>query len=427
MNTRPAIDTEPPPPVLSVAYNQDFSCFSAALLTGFRVYTSPDCHREKSRELGGGLGCAEMLGRTSYLALVGGGSNPKFAQNKIIIWDESKQRAIITLELRTPVQRIRLTKSHIVAALLNSIHLYKFSAPPEKVKEFETTNNPFGLCCLGNDIVIFPGRTPGQVQVLELATHNVSIIPAHTSALRALSLSSDGTVIATASEQGTLIRLWSVGSGAKIAEFRRGVDAATIFSLALSPSNTFLAATSDKGTLHIFDLPNAATHEPPPERSAPQSHSSRGYNEWAGALEVPNGAAMTPASPEPVSKWGILAKLPLMPRVFSDTYSTATARFEMGEEPELWAANARRDKTSGSGIGIGNSVAPGSGSCLNWNTPIQGVAGGRPPKGVIGWLNDVELLVIGAGRDSRWEKFTVGVAEDGRRCVRREGWKPILE
>ncbi|GME43287.1 hypothetical protein GTA08_BOTSDO12215 [Neofusicoccum parvum] len=415
MNTRAAIDDSPPPRALSVAYNDGVSCFSVALETGFRVYDAPTCEQLKVRDMGQGLGCVEMVGKTNYLAVVGGGRSPKYAQNKIILWDEANQKAVLSLELRTPVQRIRISREHIVAVLLNSIHLYKFSSPPEKLKEFETTNNPFGLCALNRDIVVFPGRTAGQVQICEIGTRNVSIIPAHTSALRALSLSPDGSIIATASEQGTLIRLWSVGSCAKLGEYRRGIDPATIFSIALSPSNAFLAVTSDKGTLHIFDLPK------PPSRPGSANGGRAGSisSDFSGTLEAGNGA------PEPAHapRWGFLSKIPMLPRVFNDVYSTATAHFEVGDEPELWAANARRGTNTAA---VGNTSAA-TGRGLNWNTPIQGVAGGRPPKGLIAWLNDSELLLIGAGQDARWERFRVGLAEDGRRVVVREGWKKILE
>lgn len=297
--------------------------------------------------------------------------------------------------------------------LLNSIHLYKFSAPPEKLREFETTNNPFGLCCLNQDIVVFPGRTPGHIQVSELATGNVSIIPAHSSALRALSISQDGSIIASASEQGTLIRLWSVGSCAKLGEYRRGIDPATIFSIAMSPSNAFLSVTSDKGTLHIFDLHNASSS------SDRDGRSGSIHSDFSGAFESGNGAA----EPAHAPRWGFLSKIPMLPRVFSDVYSNATAHFEIGEEPDLWSTNARRANNTAV---VGNTSAA-TGRSLNWNTPIQGVAGGRPPKGLIGWLNDSELLIIGAGQDARWERFRVGISDDGRRVVVPDGWRKILE
>lgn len=118
----------------------------------------------------------------------------------MIIWDDAKQRVVITLEFRTSVLRVRLSKSRIVVALHNSIHVFAFSTPPRKLSVFETVDNPFGLACLGNSLLAFPGRSPGQVQLVELETGNVSIIPAHSTPLRAIDLSPDGEVLATASE-----------------------------------------------------------------------------------------------------------------------------------------------------------------------------------------------------------------------------------
>jgi WD40 repeat protein len=141
-----------------------------------------------------------MLGQSNYLALVGGGRNPKFPQNKIVIWDDAKQKAVFSLEFRTSVLRVRLSRSRIVVALHNGVHVFAFSVPPKKLSVFETADNPLGLLCLGKKVVAFPGRSAGQIQLVELETGNVSIIPAHSSQLRAMALSPDGSLIATASE-----------------------------------------------------------------------------------------------------------------------------------------------------------------------------------------------------------------------------------
>ncbi|KAJ8113644.1 hypothetical protein OPT61_g4276 [Boeremia exigua] len=272
MNTRPVLDSDKGPFALSASFNADNSCFSVALESGFR-------------EVGGGIGCAEMLGTTRYIALVGGGKQPKFPQNKVCpddphswqlishtdsisevqIWNDATQQISTSLEFKTPVQRVRLSQTHLIVVLLNKVGIYRMKMPPEKVADYETVNNPFGLCELGSTIVAFPGRAVGQVKLFNLSTHNVSIIPAHESPLRALSLSQDCSALATASEAGTLLRLWSFPACTKLMELRRGVDPAIILSLAFSPSGTTLAVTSDKSTLHIFDLPSA--HAAPP--SAP--------------------------------------------------------------------------------------------------------------------------------------------------------------
>lgn len=336
-----------------------------------------------------------MLGQSNYLAIVGGGKNPKFPQNKLIIWDDVKQKAAITLEFRTSVLGVRLSKSKIVAVLLNSVHVFAFPTPNNPLKKlsvFETFDNSSGMACLDNKLLAFPGRTPGQVQMVELETGNISIIPAHGTPLRAMALSPDGKLLATASEsvrshtlgsntgrslistQGTLVRVFATGNCTKMAELRRGVDHAIIFSIAFSPSNTMLAVTSDKSTLHVFDIPQ-------------QSVSRRSQS-----------PTPTPEEMAPSQKWGILGKIPLLPRVFSDVYSFASAHFETGE-----------------------GTMPGSAYA-----PLSGLSFGRPQKGLLGWSDDQTLLVVGSGREGRWEKFVLQEGTDGRRYCVRDGWKRYL-
>jgi WD40 repeat protein len=82
---------------------------------------------------------------------------------------------------------------------------------------------------------------------------------AHESQLRGLALTADGTKVATASEKGTVIRVWDVATASCLQEFRRGVERATITCLAWSRDHSFLCCTSDKGTAHIFHLDQSTT------------------------------------------------------------------------------------------------------------------------------------------------------------------------
>lgn len=107
---------------------------------------------------------------------------------------------MLNLEFASAVQRVRLTRTHIVVSLLGRVILYDFVAPPQKLAEFETAWNPFGLCCLGTKTLALPGRSHGQVRLVELGNRNVSIIPAHSSSLRAMTISLEGNILATASE-----------------------------------------------------------------------------------------------------------------------------------------------------------------------------------------------------------------------------------
>ena len=260
--------------------------------------------------------------------------------------------------------------------LQNSVRVFSFSKPPSLLHVYETADNLLGLCSLSNRHLAFPGRTVGQIQLVEVATGNVSIIPAHSSALQAIQLSPDGNLLASASETGTLIRVYSTTNCAKVAELRRGIDPATVFSLAFSPSGSMLACTSDKSTLHCFDVP--------------------GTGRPASTQGMPHRNAPNDADP---GKWGILGKIPLMPRVFSDVYSFASAPFEAGDETVI------------GGIPFSEGTVLGT---------------MRPAKGIIGWISEDCLVVVGAGTDARWEKFVLIETDNGKRVCVREGWKRYL-
>lgn len=376
MNVRPPIDSSTPTAVLSVSFNSDTTCFSVGLESGLCIFHTKSCLLKASRDFNAGVGLVQMMGTSNYLALVGGGKSPKFAMNKAIIWDDMKGKIALEITALTAVRGVQLGRERIAVILQNSVRLYSFAKPPELLHVYETADNYQGLCCLSEKQLAFPGRTTGQIQIVELSTGNVSIIPAHSSPLRAMQFSLDGSLLASASETGTLIRVYSTSNCARLAELRRGIDPATIFSLAFSPSGTMLACTSDKSTLHIFDVPHS--HKTSPIRS-----------------QQLNGAR----TDTDVGKWGILSKIPLMPRVFSDVYSFTSASFEAGDEGQI------------GGIPFSEGTVLGT---------------TKPPKGVIGWVNEEAVVVIGAGQDARWEKFVIVKGEDGRRHCVRESWKRYL-
>ncbi|KAL8884280.1 MAG: hypothetical protein Q9215_007633 [Flavoplaca cf. flavocitrina] len=293
MNTRPAIDESTGPIALNYSTPTHASSRSLAVCPPY-LTSAPKADR-LAIDFNAGIGATEMLGKANYIALVGGGKNPKFPINKLIIWDDAKQFAAVTLEFPTQVLQSRLSRSQILIALHNTISLYAFSSPPRKVSSFETADNPSGLCSLGSKIIAFPGRTPGQVQMVEIGSGNVSIIPAHGTPLKAMTLSPNGEILATASETGTLIRLFSTTNCARIAELRRGVDPAAIFSLAISPSNTLLAPLSMSSTCLT------RLHPPPPPliKSPPRPRSQTAAPQ---APTPPSPSPKTPPLPHLINK-----------------------------------------------------------------------------------------------------------------------------
>ncbi|CAR29115.1 ZYRO0G00946p [Zygosaccharomyces rouxii] len=95
----------------------------------------------------------------------------------------------------------------------------------------------------------------GDVILFNLKTlQPTMVIEAHKGEIASLALSLDGSLLATASEKGTIIRVFNVETGIKINQFRRGTYPTKIHSMCFSEDNQFLAATCSSKTIHIFKV-----------------------------------------------------------------------------------------------------------------------------------------------------------------------------
>lgn len=244
--------------LLSVSFNQDSSCFACATNSGFRIFCCDPLKETIRREFnGGGIGLVEMLFRCNFLALVGGGENPRYPPNKVMIWDDNQSRCIGELTFRSEVRAVRLRRDRIVVVLEHKVYVYNFE-DLKLLHTVETLANTKGLCVISqatnNAVMACPGIHKGQVRVDLFDSKRTRFITAHDSALACLALTLDGKRLATASVKGTLLRIWNTADGTKLQEVRRGADRAEIYSIAFSSAAHFLALCSDKGTVHVFAL-----------------------------------------------------------------------------------------------------------------------------------------------------------------------------
>ena len=252
-----------PEELLSLSFNQDSGCFACGTDGGFRIYNcDPFKETFRRRFDSGGIGQVEMLFRCNILALVGGGRSPRYSPNKVMIWDDHQSRCIGELSFRVEVRAVRLRRDRVVVVLEHKIYVYNF-ADLKILHQTDTVANPLGLCALSptqdSTVMACPGLNKGQVRVELYDLGVTKFISAHDGELAQLQLTLDGALLATASEKGTLIRVYDTATATLMHEFRRGADRATVYSIAFAPGKDFLAVSSDKGTVHVYVVPERAS------------------------------------------------------------------------------------------------------------------------------------------------------------------------
>ncbi|XP_031552176.1 WD repeat domain phosphoinositide-interacting protein 4-like isoform X2 [Actinia tenebrosa] len=253
--------------VTHIALNQDHGCFVSTIDGGFRVYNT-DPLAEKTRIIDitelYQISQVHMLYRTNLLAIVGTGPGARFSNDKVCIWDDTCKKMVLEFTYGSPVMTVRLRRDQLIVVLKNKIHVYTFPNDPQKVLYFDTRDNPKGLCEVSpsteRPLLVFPAHKCGSVQLVYLSNRQPDsssapfTINAHKGELACLAVNQQGTQLATASQKGTLIRVFDAQSRNQLIELRRGADPATLYCINFSHDSSFLCVSSDKGTVHIFAL-----------------------------------------------------------------------------------------------------------------------------------------------------------------------------
>jgi autophagy-related protein 18 len=270
--------------MLFANFNQDFSCISVGTRKGYsitncdpfgRVYTMND----------GARGIVEMLFCTSLIALVGAADQPQSSPRKLQIVNTKRQSMICELLFPSSILAVKLNRKTLVIVLESEIYIYDISNM-RLLHVIETTPNPEAICALSpsadSSYLAYPSPVPSPTtplasgssvnpspasssssstsqsgDVLLFSTRSLTVanvIQAHKAPISFLSINSTGSLLATSSDKGTVIRVWSIPGAEKLYQFRRGTREAKIYSMNFNTVSTLLAVSSAHDTVHIFKL-----------------------------------------------------------------------------------------------------------------------------------------------------------------------------
>ncbi|KAI9803392.1 MAG: autophagy protein [Piccolia ochrophora] len=303
-----------------VTFNQDHSCLAVGTSRGFRIYyTDPFSKCFESNE--GNIAILEMLFSTSLVAFV-------LSPRRLQIKNTKRETTICELTFPSSVLAVRLNRKRLAVILEEQIYLYDISNM-KLLYTIETSPNPNAICSLApsseNCYLAYPlpkkaapspftppshappsspyiAPTTGEVLLFDaMKLEAVNVVEAHRSPLSCISLNSEGTLLATASDKGTIIRVFSIPRAEKLYQFRRGSIPSSIFSMSFNLSSTMLCVSSATDTVHIFRLnsPGNGEHEIQQSRkfAGDRSHSESPSSETRFDPETSGTAETDPSTP----------------------------------------------------------------------------------------------------------------------------------
>ncbi|XP_032593309.1 WD repeat domain phosphoinositide-interacting protein 2 isoform X2 [Drosophila grimshawi] len=264
-----------------VNFNQNITSLAVATSGSYSLYslgsvdsTLDKIYTTKSDD----LFLIERLFESSLVAIVS-----QRAPRKLKVCHFKKQSEICNYSYSNTILAVKLNRERLIVCLEESLYIHNIQDMKVVHTIRDTPCNPLGLCALSSSsdhcYLAYPGSvTSGEVQIFDaINLHAKTMIPAHDTPLAAIAFSPSGTEIATASERGTVIRVFSAQDGSRLFELRRGLKrCVSIVSLSFSSCADYLVSSSNTETVHIFRL----------DRSTADSndHGKQSSDDWMGFL-----------------------------------------------------------------------------------------------------------------------------------------------
>lgn len=340
-----------------------------------------------------------MLYSTPLVALV-------FSPRALRVLNTKRKTAICELSFPLKILAVKMNRKRLAVVLTNQIFLYDMSNM-KHLHTIDTSPNPHGLCALSpsseNDFLVYPLPQKEAPQTYSQPAHRppssnalppqtgealvfdterleaVNVIKAHQSSLGCISVNSDGTMLATASEKGTVIRVFALPSGERLFHFRRGSLPAQILCMSFNTTSTLLCVSSSSETVHIFKLvnqsplrdsaPASPTFPKSPSKTRRMSSNSRDSSSSPGDDETQdqeseyfddNDKPTTPTRPESenrsfmsmIRRTSQNVGLSIVQRAGGYLPSSVTEVFEPARD-FAWVKVPRQNKSSASGQNYG--------------------------------------------------------------------------
>lgn len=185
------------------------------------------------------------------------GGTSEFSEQacEIVLWNDKKEEEIGRLTYKTPILNICVRKDYLAILLENKIYVHNWETL-EVFDNFAIAPNPKGVFamneCTDIAILVVPSEKLGAVEIHNYDTSKKISAKLHKNSLDILKISDDGSLLASASEMGNVIRVTYTSTCKLKKEFRTGADMSIVIDMAFSQDLSILAVSKTTGEIQIF-------------------------------------------------------------------------------------------------------------------------------------------------------------------------------
>ncbi len=243
---------------ISINSTKKYVCIGTE--NGFNVFSLTPFKKVISRDIEGGVSIIRMLNESNIFLFVGLSDSSVFTPNKFIVWDDNKKTILGEILYTNKITNIEVTDKYVFVQTDKKLYIYQFDNL-QLLREILCGSANFKMLVTDSTYVVYPTLKKGEISILNVDKDEAVLIQAHSNNISCIGLTNK--YIATASERGTLIRLFSIDTQVQINEFRRGTEATSIIQLEFHPTLPILLVGSDKGTVHLFNSETVDNTEVP--------------------------------------------------------------------------------------------------------------------------------------------------------------------
>lgn len=251
-----------------ISFNQDYSLISIGTNRGYKIIQlSPVLFHEKN--LLGSLSRCELSYRSNLLALVGGGTIPKFDSKKVVIYNDIDDNIESEYKFATPVLNVKFKKDYIIIVCEKKIFVFNANTS-QNIDAFDTIINKRGIVavngCPEKTILAYPIEledepNKGYVGIKNYQTNKYFPLFVFDENISYIEMDYNGLLLASVNDKGTIIRLHNLLDKTLIYECKRGKDKAVVNYICFDIKYNYIGVTSNKGTIHIWKLDNLVKKE----------------------------------------------------------------------------------------------------------------------------------------------------------------------